>query len=268
MFFCHHGHIHIITFSIYIFLNLGTLWVGEIVWLIMNEADVETAGKVQNRTRVPILETCRDDNNWNINNVEAHPAGKRIISTHLMPEFFKNIREQNNVPRVIVVMRNPKDTLVSYYHFYRANAALGNFSGSFQNFFKIFEAKKLNHGDFFDHTIAWCTHPLKGEFLYLTYEDMKENPEYEIDRICKFLGKTLSKDQIDRIIKYSSFDQMKKNPMAQLSDNKSIDASISPYVRKGKVGDWKSLMKVAESEKIDRLCREKLQAIGIDYKYE
>ena len=233
----------------------------------MHEADTELAKKSHNRQRVPMVESCRDDN-WNVDKVEGQTPGSRLMTTHLMPEFFKNLTEQRSVPKVIVVMRNPKDTLVSYYHFYRANAALGNFSGTFHEYFKLFEAKKLNHGDFFDHTEAWVTHPLKSEFFYVTYEDMKMNLESEIRRMSKFLGKKLNDKQIQKIVEYSSFDQMKNNPMAQMSNNKQLDASISPYVRKGKVGDWKSHMTVDESELVDRLCRERLDPIGICYKYQ
>ena len=233
----------------------------------MNEADTELAKKSHNRQRLPMVELCWGDN-WNVNKIEEQTPGSRLLTTHLMPEFFQNLTEQKSMPKVIMVMRNPKDTLVSFYHFYRANAALGNFSGTFHDFFKLFEAKKLNYGDFFDYTVAWVNHPLKNEFFFVTYEDMKMNLESEIRRMCKFLGKKLNSKQIQKIVDYSSFDQMKNNPMAQLGSKMLVDASISPYVRKGIVGDWKSHMTVDESDLVDRLCRERLDPIGISYIYQ
>lgn len=238
------------------------------MWLIMNEADTDTAKKIHNRQRVVMLESCRDGQPMNVEKIQDQIPGTRITSTHLMPKFFKNLREGKDVPKIIILSRNPKDTLVSYYHFYRANAALGNFPGSFHDFFKLYEAKKLNHGDFFDHCIAWATHPLSDQFLFVKFEDMKEDLPREIKRICRFLNKTLPDDQMDRILKYSSFDEMKNNPMAQMTDNKNIDPKISPYVRKGKVGDWKSEMFVYESDVVDEACQNILHPLGIHFRYE
>ena len=35
------------------------------------------------------------------------------------------------------ILRNPLDAIVSYYHFYQANYALGNYKGSWEEFFTI-----------------------------------------------------------------------------------------------------------------------------------
>ena len=235
----------------------------------MNNVNIKLANEVHNRERVLKVETCRGETNWNVDQIRELPAGNRVLSTHLLPKFFKNLRENKSVPKTIVILRNPKDTLVSYFHFYRANESLGKFPGDFHEFFKLFEAQKLVCGDIFEHTIAWYTHPLKDQFLFVTYEEMKDDMEHQIKRFSEYLGIPLTHEQIADIIHYSSFEQMKNCTSAKLvAAYPATDASVSPYVRKGEVGDWKNYMTEEESHKIDTLCREKLAQIGVKYRFE
>ena len=251
-----------------VMLFVGTLWVGEIVWLIMNNVNIELANEIHNRLRVMMIEACRGDTNWNVDQIREQPAGNRVLSTHLLPKFFKNLRDYTSVPKIIVILRNPKDTLVSFFHFYRANESLGKFPGDFHEFFKLFEAQTLAFGDIFEHTIAWFTHPLKDHFLFVTYEEMKDDVELQIKRLCGYLNKSLTPEQIEGIIQYSSFEQMKNCPSAKMVAYPATDASVSPYVRKGEVGDWKNYMTQEESDKIDTLYKEKLLQIGVKYRFE
>ena len=57
-------------------------------------------------------------------------------------------------PKVVVVSRNPKDCLVSYYHFYQ-NAFLGPFTGTFSEFLELYKNKRLVNGDIFDFYLSW-----------------------------------------------------------------------------------------------------------------
>ena len=221
----------------------------------MSEADTENAGRIHNRQRIPMLE---------MDEVEEQSTGNRTLTTHLMPHFIRNLSQERSIPKVIVVMRNPKDMLVSYYHFYRSIPILGNFTGSFQDFFKVFEAKQLAFGDVFDFVEAWVAHPMTNNFFYVTYEDLKENMESEIRRMCKYLDKRLTDTQIENIMDYSSFDQMKSNPMSQTrSTTPEDDKTISHFLRKGTIGDWKSYMTLKESELVDKMCIERLKPLGL-----
>ena len=89
--------------------------------------------------------------------------------------FFEETFKETT-PRCIVVTRNLKDALVSYYHFYRSVQPLGNFSGSFSEFLELYKADRLVHGDWFDFNLGWWEHREHPNFLFLTYEDMKMDP--------------------------------------------------------------------------------------------
>ncbi len=83
-------------------------------------------------------------------NLESMMAAtpQRIMFTHL-PYYFLGKELSQKKCKVIVVMRNPKDVVVSYYHFYRANLFLGHYTGSFEGFLEIYQNEMLNGGDWF-----------------------------------------------------------------------------------------------------------------------
>ena len=81
-------------------------------------------------------------------------APPRIIKTHLSPHFFEKQRAEKKF-KIIVVQRNIKDVLVSFYHFYRTVNVYGPYKGSWCEFFEIFKAKRLVYGDWFEINLAW-----------------------------------------------------------------------------------------------------------------
>ena len=65
--------------------------------------------------------------------------------------------------------------LVSNYHFYKMNSALGNFHESFDKFFELFRQGRLVYGDYFDNVTSWWEHRDNPAVLIVHYEDMKRD---------------------------------------------------------------------------------------------
>ncbi|KAL1764213.1 putative alcohol sulfotransferase isoform X1, partial [Sigmodon hispidus] len=62
--------------------------------------------------------------------------------------------------------------------------------------------------------------PLMREWLLFSMKlspDMKTNARGTIVKICDFLGKKLEPDELDKVLKYSSFQAMKENNMSNYS---------------------------------------------------
>lgn len=142
--------------------------------------------------------------------------------------------------------------MVSYYHFHRMNRNLPA-PGTWEEYFESFLTGKVCWGSWFDHVKGWWHAKDQHRILYLFYEDMKENPKHAIQKLAEFIGKSLDDKVLDKIVHHTSFSVMKQNPMANYTSIPAefMNQSISPFIRKGVVGDWKNHFTVAQNERFD-----------------
>ncbi|KAF4084643.1 hypothetical protein AMELA_G00108330 [Ameiurus melas] len=81
----------------------------------------------------------------------------------------------------------------------------------------------------------------------------------------RYLDLSLSDDIIDKIVELTSFNVMKNNPMANYSSVPQIifDHSISPFMRKGEVGDWINYFTPVQSQMFDEDYTRKMADVNI-----
>ena len=129
----------------------------------------------------------------------------RIVKSHLPLRFLKAQLDRKPNMKVLQVIRNPKDTLVSFFHFYRMNKGLGCFTGTWDEFFEMFQAEELAYQD----TKDWYTYNTTREnSMVLIYEDMKKNLKDNVVKIASFLGKSLSEKVINNIVETVTFENI------------------------------------------------------------
>ncbi|NXL64294.1 ST1C1 Sulfotransferase, partial [Chordeiles acutipennis] len=250
------------------YAKAGTTWTQETVDMIQQNGDVEKCRRATIAKRHPFLEWFIEEPfSARLELAEAMPS-PRTIKTHLPvqlvpPSFWK----QNC--KVIYVARNAKDNLVSYYHFHRMNKALPD-PGTWEEFMEKFMTGKVLWGSWYDHVKGWWKAKDKHRILYLFYEDMKENPEQEIQKILKFLEKDVNQEVLKKILHNTSFEIMKENPMANYTREFQgiMDHSISPFMRKGAVGDWKNHFTVAQNKKFDEDYKKKMADNSLVFRME
>ncbi|XP_020835165.1 sulfotransferase 1C4 isoform X2 [Phascolarctos cinereus] len=189
----------------------------------------------------------------------------RTLKTHLPIQLLPPSFLEKGC-KIIYMARNAKDNLVSYYHFQKMNAALPD-PGTWEEYFEDFLEGKVCWGSWHDHVKGWWDAKDKYPILYLFYEDMKKSPKCEIRKIMEFMGKNLDEDALDKIIYHTSFDIMKKNPMANYTSvpGEIMDHSVSPFMRKGSVGDWKSYFTVAQNERFDKDYKKKMMGTTLTF---
>jgi len=255
----------------------GSTWVNEILLLIKLDVDEEKWRNIPRFERFPYIEMdppmmARGHTYDKLDN--APPP--RLVKSHLPVDFFtRHLHEEG--PRIVVPMRNPKSTLVSFYHFYRANRALGCFTGTWDEFFHLFEHDGLVYGKPTNHFADWWIQRNHSNVFIIKYEELHKNTEQVVRNLVKFLGKSFSDQQIDDIIRLSSFDSLREkakdfDKMLAQSENMprpmGIDQKISPFFRKGSISDWKNYFSDKQNTFIEKDILEMYEKSGLEFEYE
>ena len=241
----------------------------EIMYLVQHEGHLRSDQvPLSTHQRVPILEMRApppERKAWM--DVLENQESPRLIKSHQGGKFFTRALEDKQT-KFVILMRNIKDTLVSYYHFYRSNAYLGNFKGSFEEFFELFKEKRLAQGDWFDFVKGWWPHRDNPNVCFFMYETMKQDLAPEVQRLAEFMGKLLDGDVIADICQQVSLESMKNNPHLNGSKiTKVIDPKISPLIRKGEVGDWKSHFSAEQLLYLQETYDREMKGIGFEFQY-
>uniref|UniRef100_A0A8C3RZ77 Sulfotransferase n=1 Tax=Chelydra serpentina TaxID=8475 RepID=A0A8C3RZ77_CHESE len=182
----------------------------------------------------------------------------RMFCTHLHYDDIPKAVFENKV-KVLLVLRNPKDAAVSYYHFYNKNPGLPNVS-SWDEFFQKFMSGEVTWGSYFDHALSWNKHMAEENIMIITYEEMKENLPRGVKQIAEFLGFSLPEEKIRSIAENATFQSM---------SNKSQETHgrFAPMLfRKGDVGDWKNLFTETQSQEMDAKFEECLAGTKLEAK--
>ncbi len=193
----------------------------------------------------------------------------RVLKSHFRADTYRKQMTQDKV-KVVVIVRNPKDLLVSLFHFYRMNTGLGLFPGTWDEFFELFKAKQLIFGDYFDWYQAWWKERDNDNVLFVHYEDIRFSPVDVIRKMAEFYGSDLTEEKLKNIAALTDFDHVKSDPVR----NKHIEefglfrTDIFPFLRSGTVGDWKNHFTAEQSQYVDDLYEEKFLSQGLRLRFD
>ncbi|XP_071589227.1 sulfotransferase 6B1-like isoform X2 [Heliangelus exortis] len=155
-------------------------------------------------------------------------SSKRIIPTHLdynlLPPNFKNKK-----CKMIYISRNPKDTAVSMYYYYRDNPNLPTVD-TWTAFFDLFIKGDVVCGSWFDHFLSWEEHQNDKNILFLFYEDMKKMK--------------------------SDTEKENSSPSSTVC---SLTSNRKLIFRKGTVGDWKNHFTPKQNRRFEEVFNEKMK---------
>lgn len=157
-------------------------------------------------------------------------------------------------PRVIYIVRDPRDVAISKYHY---NIATGRHSADYpiEKFLPRFIAGDFDAewGTWAEHITSWLANRQGlDDFLLLRYEDMKLNPGNELLRIAAFLRQCGFKnidstpEHLERTVEHSTADRMRSLERQQgfrwtrLRKEREIKGYVA--VRTAVSGGWSSLL--------------------------
>lgn len=224
----------------------GTTWTQHIVWMLSHDGKPLPLDKNIN-LEIPHLEEIGSD-------FVKSLSKPRFIKTHLTYD----LNPYNSDSKYIYIARNPFDCAVSFYYHTQGFIKHYNFAkGTFDDFFECFINGEVDWGDYFDHLLGWVQHKNDENVLFLTYESMKNDTKINITTMAEFLGdnyvqKIANPKILESILHHTSFTSMSKNQNRWSSQR---PANMTPFIRKGKVGDWKSLFSVSQTQRLSQKLR-------------
>ncbi|KAG9267043.1 sulfotransferase 6B1 [Astyanax mexicanus] len=231
----------------------GFNWMVGVVKRIMNLSSGITVPD-----RPPIIEFYSPE----VHQIVAEMPSRRFLGTHLQPNDIPASFKDKKT-KTLVVFRNPKDTVVSYYHFMNKNPVLPNVE-SWDKFFSDFMTGEVGWGSYFDHAVAWDKRMDDPNVLIVTFEEMKENAPAGIKKVAEFFNFPLTDEQVSTVAKETTFSAMQEN------STKTHSNIAKAFFRKGEVGDWKNHFSEAQSKQMDEEFQKKLAGtkLGAKLKYD
>ncbi|XP_028263521.1 sulfotransferase family cytosolic 2B member 1-like isoform X2 [Parambassis ranga] len=238
----------------------GMHWMQHIVGLVMNGGDPTSVDTVHTWKRASWLEQT----SMITFSLEERPS-PRVFSTHfhhnMMPLSFFDVN-----PKVIYVMRNPKDVFTSYFHFHEIAPFLVK-PGSSSEFLHKFLDGKVQHGSWFDHVKSWLNAENKQHIMYISYEELSADLKASVAKVAEFLEKRLDDEVMEKIAEKCLFNNMKENKIFR-SELASQYLDQTKLFRKGVVGDWKNLLAAEEAEHFDAVYTDKMKDVEYTFVWD
>ncbi|KAH6777941.1 hypothetical protein C2S51_009253 [Perilla frutescens var. frutescens] len=249
-------------------MKTGTTWLKSLSLCIMknrdnfkHEHDMLT---VENpHFHIPTIEsTLYSTKPLTINIYDA--STPRLLHTHLpytvLPDSIKN-----SSCKIVYMARNPKDTLISMWHFFNSFLRQDQESFPLEKVVDCFCSGVHQYGPFLDHVLEYWTESQKRpcKVLFVKYEDMKSDPKGEVSRIAEFLGRPFGDErEVDEVLWRCSLERL-KNLEVNKSGSILLNVPNTSYFRKGEVGDWKNYLTSDMADRIDQTIGLKLEAFGL-----
>ena len=174
-------------------------------------------------------------------------------------------------PRVIHIVRDPRDVAVSFYYY---NIKVGElpdgypmdeFVDSFLNARTVGYADRL--GSWEDHTLSWLR-LRKGKPVYrlVRYEDLLSDTATELRRLVDLWRMDAQTERIERAVKLSSAAQMRsleQKQWKQWGTTKNTRSDI-PFVREATSGGWRGKLSPVSAHKIGVAWGATMEELGYE----
>lgn len=182
-------------------------------------------------TKIPWFEDAAIFNSKTI----EETISPRIFKTHL---YYKYLPKNG---KVIYVVRNVKDTCVSY--FYHLVSERNFMNMNMKTFCKRFIRGTLIHGSWEKHLLSWLPHRYDKRVLFLQFNELKETPLNVIKKINKFCNFNLSELKMKQVAKRCNLKYMKQfnylfDPRLSIYRRNDQKKYAAQFIRNGSMAQW------------------------------
>lgn len=238
----------------------GTIWTQQILSLICFERHRNRTENILTIDRAPFFEY----NNHNLD--YAKMPSPRIFCSHL-PYYLVPKGLKDKKTKILYIYRNPKDILISYFHF-SSLMLIFQAPDTIESFMQKFLDGDVVGSLWFDHVRGWYEHRHDFNIMFMSFEDMKKDLRSSVLKICSFLEKELSEEDVDAVVRQATFEKMKTDPRAnyeQIIKEIGIRNDKGHFLRKGAVGDWKNYLTVDQSERFDKIFHRNMKNVPLKF---
>ncbi len=186
------------------------------------------------------------------------------------PRAFKSHLSWHDVPkgaRYLSMVRDPKDVLVSLYHFHegwRFEAGAISLEDYARDFFLAPERAR----GYWKHVASWWPQRGRDEVLLLSYESALADVPGTVRRVAGFIGCRLDDELLEIVVRQSSIEFMKAHGSrfddhvlraARNAANGLPPGGSSSKLRKGRAGDHAEKLPMDVHEALDGIWREEME---------
>lgn len=183
----------------------------------------------------------------------------RIIKSH---EYF-----DPRYPRVIYVVRDPRDVLLSYYNFYRKQRYIDD-GYPMERWVERFISGNLHpFGSWGEHVGGWLgARGQSSGFMLARYEDFLADTAKELGRIADFLGIETSADRLARVIELGSAEKMRSLEKKETSGWGGTGKwrSDVPFVGRAAAGGWRGALEPVLIARVEGAWWPVMKALGYE----
>lgn len=171
-----------------------------------------------------------------VNSLIPNMHVKQYYQRFQTPMFFKShFLPRPDFRRVVYLLRDGRDAMVSYYHHQaKLNRMDIDFLSMVRNGEGLFPCK------WHEHVESWLSNPFEAEMIVITYEDLKKDTVHELRRFCEFAG-----IERDDLLLNSAADKTALEKMRRKEEKEVWNPQWSRnqhFVRRGQVGSYKDEM--------------------------
>ncbi|KAJ1272850.1 hypothetical protein BS78_06G234000 [Paspalum vaginatum] len=212
----------------------------------------------------------------------------RLMSTHLPYSLLPRRARAGGSGsgsgcRIVYIARDPKDTLVSLWHFdagvkWSSQAEGGTAAAAleFEEAFELYCRGICGFGPHWEHAREYweASKRTPGSVLFLRYEEMLQDPAGNLRKMAQFMGCPFSAEEEDAgvvraILELCSLDKQRNLAVNKTGAYKLYSGGFTIenrfFFRKGVVGDWRNHMTPEMAARLDGVAEEALEGSGFTF---
>ena len=206
----------------------------------------------------------------NINRLVADPAlaSKRFLKSLPRPRLLKS-HEPFDVryPKVIYIVRDPRDVVVSEYYFEIKKKRLDHDVPLAEFVERFIAGKTGTYGSWGENVASWVAAKHGNpSFLLIRYEDLLRETSGELSRLAAFVGLDASLERLNAAVRRSSAHHMRKLEKQQSnlwSATRGTREEI-PFVRTATSGGWRQSLPADSASRIEEAWAPLLSWLGYE----